>query len=138
MFRKILITAVAIISIIILNPAVVVRASEVTPEATYLISVYNTSLKIAPNDTFVIEGRTQTYTVVEKVSVTVYLQVWNGTQWKDIKSWSSVKDNDNLAYINVNIGGMPKGHYYRTRSVHSAKLNNYTETLSSYSGSCFY
>jgi hypothetical protein len=115
-----------------------VTASEVTPEAAYLIRSYKTSIKLANNDTFVIEGRTETYTVVDSVSVTIYLQVWYDSQWHDVRSWTSSRENDDLAYLKVNIGGMPRGYFYRTRGVHCAMLNNYSETLNSYSGTIYY
>jgi hypothetical protein len=108
------------------------------PEATSLISRYTTNLAVAPNNNLVVEGRTQTYSVVHTVSVTVYLQVWDGSKWQDVRSWTSTRSNDNLAYLKVSVGGLTKGYYYRTRGVHKATQHNVTETLYSYSGSIYY
>jgi hypothetical protein len=136
-FRKMIVLAV-IASIVFLHTHLALAASEITPDAAYLIRRYNTSLTITANGTFVIDAQTQTYSVVDWVSVTVYLQAWDGSRWQDIKSWTSSRENDTMAYINVAIEGVPWGYYYRTRGVHKATLNYYTETLYSYSSSIYY
>jgi hypothetical protein len=133
-----MIVLAVIVSIVFLYTHTALAASEVTPDAAYLIRRYNTSLTITANGTFVIDAQTQTYSVVDWVSVTVYLQVWDGSKWQDIKSWTSSRENDTMAYVNVALGGVPRGYYYRTRGVHKATLNYYTETLSSYSSSIYY
>jgi hypothetical protein len=82
-------------------------------------------------------GETHTYNSVSKISVTTYLQYWNGSRWVDYLSWSSEKSN--TSYVSIYREVIPpRGYYYRVRSVHTAESAGIKETMHSTSSYIFY
>ncbi|MEH7239043.1 hypothetical protein [Bacillus sp. JJ1562] len=114
-------------------------AGEITIQATdYIksaqVSIYNngSSLKIS--------GHTDSYTNADKITSTLYLQVWDSsrTRWVDYSSGKEfVKYGTNSLYNFVEYIA-PKGYYYRTRGVHKVTMGSKTETFSSVSSSIYY
>lgn len=76
------------------------------------------------------EGSTIANYVSDQVSITLYLQQWDGSQWVDTQSWPfskydarSITEGANASYQH--------GNYYRTRAVHYVKYGTQTETQNS-------
>ncbi|MGN7300307.1 hypothetical protein [Ferdinandcohnia sp. SAFN-114] len=98
------------------------------------VSIYNngSSLKIS--------GNTDSYTNADKITTTLYLQVWDSSKsrWVDYSSGKEfVKYNTNSLYNFVEYIA-PKGYYYRTRGVHKVTMGSRTETFTSVSSSIYY
>lgn len=90
----------------------------------YYCSITNTGTDLY------LQGTTISNYLSDQVSLTLYLQKWDGSQWIDVKSWpfskynvKSVTDGSNTSYQN--------GNYYRTRAVHYIKYGSRSETQNS-------
>jgi len=92
------------------------------------------NIKNMGNGTVEISGNTTTSVSVNTISVTIYLQKWNGSQWVDITGVSNSATNTNSVFTTKNIAVSP-GVYYRARGVHTA--NNGTTTETQYSTSTY-
>lgn len=75
-------------------------------------------------------GTTVANYISDQVSLTLYLQKWDGSQWVDIKSWSFSKYNLRSITEGAN-ASYQEGNYYRVRAVHYVKFESQTETKNS-------
>lgn len=66
-----------------------------------------------------ITGTTLAYDKVDSIGVTLYLQKWNGSAWKNVDTggvtYSTAKKD---VYTNGTSYTVPTGYYYRLRTVH--------------------
>ncbi|WP_449537690.1 hypothetical protein [Ferdinandcohnia sp. Marseille-Q9671] len=111
----------------------------ITIQATDFIK--SAQVSIYDNGSYLkISGHTDSYTVVDKMTTKVYLQVWDTSRsrWIDYSSGKEfVKYSTNSLYNFVDYIA-PKGYYYRTRGVHKVTEGSKTETINSYSSSIYY
>lgn len=77
-----------------------------------------------------IGGITSANYLADKVSLTLYLQKWNGLQWVDIQSWSFTEYNTKSIIEGEEIS-YEQGNYYRARATHSINFDSQTETQTS-------
>jgi hypothetical protein len=87
-----------------------------------------------------ISGHTDSYIIVDKISTTLYLQIWDSSRsrWVDYSSGKEfVKYGTNSLYNFVEYIA-PKGYYYRTRGVHKVTEGSVTETINHFSSSVYY
>lgn len=77
-----------------------------------------------------LEGVTSANYISDIVSVTIYLQKWDGSQWIDTQSWSFSQTNVRSITEGVR-ASYQKGNYYRTKAVHYVKYGAQTETQTS-------
>ncbi|MFS0824594.1 hypothetical protein [Bacillus sp. 1P02SD] len=111
---------------------IIIQATDYIKSAQ--VSIYNnrSSLKIS--------GQTDSYTNADKITTTLYLQVWDSSRsrWVDYSSGKEfVKYGTNYLYNFVEYIA-PKGYYYRTRGVHKVTMGSITETFNSVSTSIYY
>jgi hypothetical protein len=90
----------------------------------YYCSIDNTGIDLY------LEGTSVSNYLSDQVSVILYLQKWDGSQWVDVQSWSfdkysakSITDGVRTSY--------QSGNYYRTRAVHYIKYGSQTEIQNS-------
>ncbi|MDR4887408.1 hypothetical protein RGU12_07525 [Fredinandcohnia sp. QZ13] len=111
---------------------IIIQATDYIKSAQ--VSIYNngSSLKIS--------GHTDSYMNADKITTTLYLQVWDSSRsrWVDYSGGKEfVKYGTNYLYNFVEYIA-PKGYYYRTRGVHKVTMGSKTETFSSVSSSIYY
>lgn len=106
-----------------------VTSTEITPLSQYLIDVYYSSIVPSSSGNLIVSGLTTTYSIVDEVSVTVYLQQWNGSTWVNIGSPLVKREYYNNRASVTAERVVQKNRYYRTWSIHQAKLGNTTERL---------
>ena len=106
------------------------RSGDVGAQVIYLISRYGCSITNLGNGKVSIAGYTETYNTVSLVSVTLYLQKWDGTKWVDItnQSFSGSSTNSIKGTKDITV---TKGAYYRTRASHFAQNGSTTDSTSS-------
>jgi len=90
----------------------------------YYCSITNTGTDLY------LEGSTVANYVSDQVSITLYLQKWNGSTWVDVQNWSLSKYNVR-SITNGETTSYQRGNYYRTRAVHYVKYGSQTGTQNS-------
>lgn len=77
-----------------------------------------------------LDGSSTATDIIDQLTLTLYLQRWDGSQWVDVNSWvfnkytaKSIHDGTYASYTS--------GNYYRTRAVHFAKNGSQTDTQNS-------
>jgi hypothetical protein len=111
-------------------------AAEVAPESSFFIKSA-TSIINSWGDRLSVHGQLHTFTTVDRVTVTSYLQYWNGSRWVDYLSWSNTRTSAD--YVNVYREVIPpKGYYYRVRSVHTAEYIGIRETVHSFTNFIYF
>jgi hypothetical protein len=113
--------------------------ANITPDSQYLIQDMSSSLApTTSGDSLLVYGNTYTYFTVDEVSVTVYLQHWNGSSWSDVGNpITKTKYNERRVLTSAE-RVVAKNELYRTRSIHQAKTGGMTETKYFYSNSYYY
>ncbi|MDA8226901.1 MAG: hypothetical protein M0T74_04225, partial [Desulfitobacterium hafniense] len=98
-------------------------------QAIYLISGYGSGINNLGGGTVSITGYTDTYSTVSSVTVTLYLQKWDGSQWVDLtgQSYTSYSTASVTGTKYIAVAG---GAYYRTRALHNAKNGSTTDSSS--------
>jgi hypothetical protein len=89
-------------------------------QGTMLISQWGAAIERVGARELLLTGYTQAYQTTRSVSVTVYVQRWNGSAWVDLPgSWPYSKQYASYVagYPAVKLNGPG---YYRTRAVHDA------------------
>lgn len=99
-------------------------------QVIYLISRYGCSIKNLGGGKVTIAGYTETYSNVSSVSVTLYLQKWDGTKWVDLVSQSYAGSSTNSINGSKDVA-ITRGAYYRTRASHYAKNGTSSDSASS-------
>lgn len=90
----------------------------VQPRGVYLQSGYSKITK--PSDGKITAGgNTTAQKVVSEVSIDVFVERKVNGSWKHYTSWTSTKNNA-IAVTSYKTLTVPKGYYYRVRSVHYA------------------
>lgn len=90
----------------------------VQPRGVYLQSGYSKIAK--PGDGKITAGGSTTaQKVVSEVSIDVFVERKVNGSWKHYTSWTSTKNNA-IAITSYKTLTVPKGYYYRVRSVHYA------------------
>ncbi|GLG03567.1 DUF6147 family protein [Sellimonas catena] len=90
----------------------------VQPRGVYLQSGYSKITK--PGDGKITAGGSTTaQKVVSEVSIDVFVERKVNGSWKHYTSWTSTKNNA-IAITSYKTLTVPKGYYYRVRSVHYA------------------
>ncbi len=99
-------------------------------QAIYLISGYGSGINNLGGGTVSITGYTDTYSTVSSVTVTLYLQKWDGSQWVDLtgQSYTSYSTASVTGTKYIAVAG---GAYYRTRALHNAKNGSTTDSSTS-------
>jgi len=99
-------------------------------QAIYLISKYGSSINNLGGGTVSITGYTDTFNTVSSVTVTLYLQKWDGSQWVDLtgQAYTNYSTFSVTGTRNLAVAG---GAYYRTRALHNAKNGSATDSTTS-------
>jgi len=95
-----------------------------------LIMQGSCSISNVGNGNVEIYGYTQTYSAVNSIKVTVYLQKWTGSQWVDVTGITNSATNTDYVSAAKTIAVTP-GYYYRARAVHNATSGTDSDTISS-------
>lgn len=103
----------------------------VSPESVSgLLTDWTSSISNPSGSDLGIAGSSTANTIVDQMTLTLYLQQWDGSQWVDINSWTF--NEYSTTYINKGINyTCTAGYYYRTRGVHTAIKGTQTETQNS-------
>lgn len=105
-------------------------SGDVGAQAVYLISRYGCSISNLGGGKVSISGYTETSNACSSVSVTLYLQKWDGTKWVDIASQSFSGASANSARGTKTIS-VTRGANYRTRASHYAQNGAITDAVAS-------
>lgn len=109
-------------------------AEGITNLSASLISEYGCTIKNNGSN-LSLTGTTTARYIVDKVSLTLYLQKWEGTKWVDVRSFAHSKSNIKSINDGNYIYSFERGNYYRTRAVHYVKDGSETDfkySVSSY------
>lgn len=79
-----------------------------------------------------ISASTQTYTSVEKLWITIYIERWDGTSWNTISTGVTTSDENKMNLYASQNYIIIAGYYYRGRTVHSVEDNSIQETKNLY------
>lgn len=77
--------------------------------------------------TLYLEGTTMSNYLSDQVSLTLYLQKWDGSQWVDVQNWTFDRNNVRSVIEGAD-ASYQHGNYYRTRAVHYIKYGSQSET----------
>lgn len=117
-----------------LNPSNghLVPAKDVGIEALELISFKNSFIaQSSSQEIVVVEGFTSSQFAVDYLTVTLYLERWNGSKWTTVGSKTFSASNtsyvDGMYYTSVQ-----KGERYRVKGYHSATNGNISEAVYTY------
>jgi len=144
MFKKVLVNLLATVVLMgmITNPVLAAKTAPPPEEDTndtigiqslQYINDMDTTISDNGDGTVDLFGETTTKTTVDKVTVKLYLQQWNGSTWVDIEA-SDTFSAYNYFYVNgSDRASVEPGYYYRTKGVHSASNDGTTEQKESFS-----
>jgi hypothetical protein len=98
----------------------------------YLKTGYS-RIKDNEDGTLAVSGNTEAYQAVDAISVTLYLEVYDGGTWEVVTSWT------NIAYGTNEVSGLHEhavesGQTYRARGVHEVWEGGVHERGTSYTG----
>lgn len=102
-------------------------------QALQLLQSGESYLKVVSGRQLRMWGSTQAQRAVEIITLDLYLQRWNGSQWVDIDHATFKRTFDSYVYGEKDVTVGSSG-YYRTRAVHTATDGSVTETLTSVTG----
>lgn len=109
------------------------QESVVTPDAYQYM--YDASCLSVPNGTSIgVSGTTRTYSKVDKITTTAYLEKKTSTGWSVVKSWTNSTTDSTYCNVAGSYTG-EKGTTYRVRCYHRVDKGNLTETDISYTNS---
>ena len=94
-----------------------------------LITDWKCSISNSGADLY-LDGATTATDIIDQLTVTLYLQRWDGSQWVDVNNWVFNKYDAKSLYDGT-FANYTHGNYYRARAVHFAKDNSQTDTQSS-------
>lgn len=104
-----------------------------SPSISGLLTDWQCSIMNNGSDLY-LDGSSTATDIIDQLTLTLYLQRWDGSQWVDVNSWAfnkyvakSIHDGTYANYTH--------GNYYRARAVHYAK--NGTQTDTQYSTSSY-
>ncbi|AQS60135.1 DUF6147 family protein [Desulforamulus ferrireducens] len=78
-----------------------------------------------------VSGTTKTYSTVDKITTTLYLEKKTSSGWSIVKQWTNSKSNSTICNTTGSYTGVP-GTTYRVRGYHRVDKGNLIETNSSY------
>ncbi|MGG6314123.1 DUF6147 family protein [Paenibacillus macerans] len=87
------------------------------PEHEYLLDGFN-KLSQKSSGVVTITGTTMAYENVDSIGLTLYLQKWDGTAWRNVDSGLTYSTTNDDVYTNGTTYTVPTGYYYRLRTVH--------------------
>ena len=97
-----------------------------------LISGYGCTIDNKGSSLF-LTGTTTARYIADRVSLTLYLQKWDGAKWVDIRSFVYNKNNTKSITDGDYVYSYERGKYYRTRAVHYVINGLETDTRASVS-----
>ncbi|WP_066640693.1 DUF6147 family protein [Desulfolucanica intricata] len=103
----------------------------ITPQAYIYLADTNCYFIDSGNGLISVSGKTITYSAVDNITTTVYLQKKTSTGWVNVKSWTNSESNKSYCNVSGTIT-VAKDYYYRTYCYHRADEGNLTETNTSY------
>lgn len=83
--------------------------------------------------TVIIDGLTTTKDIVSELSVTLFLEKWDGAKWITVTGEYLFKKTNDFKVSGSKTLVVTKGYYYRTKSAHTAKKGSTTESVTNYS-----
>ncbi|KPU46374.1 hypothetical protein OXPF_00160 [Oxobacter pfennigii] len=87
-------------------------------------SITNTGTKLSLN------GESTAYNIADQLTLTLYLQIWDGSNWIDINSWTW--NSYSSSFISkATTSSYQSNNYYRVRGVHYAKKGSQEQTQNS-------
>ncbi len=101
-----------------------------SPAISGLLTDWGCSISNPSGTTLNVAGSSTANTTVDQMTLTLYLQKWDGAQWADVNSWSYSSSSTTFINKGTNTTGQA-GNYYRTRTVHTATKGTQTETQES-------
>lgn len=108
-------------------------AGDVSVQSLQLLQYGESYLKVVSGRNLRTWGSTQAQRSVQIITLDLYLQRWNGSQWVDIDHATFKRTYDSYVYGEKDVTVGSAG-YYRTRAVHTASDGSITETLTSVTG----
>ena len=102
----------------------------ITPKTYTYLAVAKCYFIDSGNGLISVSGKTTTYSTVDEIKTTVYLQKQTSTGWVNIKSWPNSVTNTSSCNVSGTIT-VEKGYYYRTYCYHRVDQGNLTETNTS-------
>lgn len=102
----------------------------ITPQTYSYLAVTNCYFIDSGNGLVSVTGQTRTYTTVDNITTTVYLQKKTSTGWVNVKSWTNSINNKSSCNASGTIT-VEKGHEYRAYCYHRAEKGGSIETNTS-------
>lgn len=103
------------------------ESREFMPQTYNFLAITECYFSDSGNGLVSVSGKTTTYTAVDNITTTVYLQKRTSSGWADVKSWRNSTNNKS----SCSAGGtttVAKGCEYRDYCYHKAAEGNSTET----------
>ncbi|MEW6625104.1 MAG: DUF6147 family protein [Bacillota bacterium] len=110
-----------------------VQASVVNPQA-YRYMYDASCLSTLDGAVIGVSGVTRTYSTVDKITTTAYLEKKTSSGWSVVKSWTNSTRSSNSCKVSGSYTGVP-GTTYRVRCYHRVDEGNLIETNTSYTNS---
>lgn len=107
------------------------QESVVTPQA-YRFLLDTSCLHTLDGTNIGVSGTTHTYSAVDKITTTTYLEKKTSSSWTVVKSWTNSTYNSSYCDVDSSYTGV-SGTTYRVRCYHQAYEGNIVETNTSYS-----
>lgn len=109
------------------------QASEPTIQSTTYLKTWSVRIMQLNGTSIQVAGDTESYSDVDTIEVTLYLQYWNGMNWID-SALINTYTNNYTDYVygaaNISVTG---DYYYRTKGIHYVNHGGSVEQINSYS-----
>lgn len=97
-----------------------------SPRISGLLTDWQCSITYNGADLY-LDGASTATDIIDQLTLTLYLQRWDGSQWVDVNSWVFNKYVAKSLYDGT-YANYTHGNYYRARAVHFAKNGSQTDT----------
>jgi len=135
--KSIVLTLVGLMFFVIGQPVLaqeIESESNVTPQAFNYLKEANCYFVDSGNGVISVSGKTTTYSTVDNITTTVYVQRQTLTGWVNVKNWTNSESNTSYCNVSGTIT-VTKGYNYRAYCYHQVDEGNLTETTKSYTSS---
>ncbi len=104
------------------------------PQSTNFLQYWGNDITGTSSHSVSVQGETLSYTTVDKLTISMNLEIWDGSDWEVFNSWRETEYNARNIEL-IEYCDVYSGYYYRVTTIHTAINNGVTETKTTISDS---
>lgn len=107
----------------------------INTNSTTILKGWGSSIFVTSDTSVKVSGEALTYGTVDKISISLFVQVWNDLNdtWVDYLSLDNGSISNKSAFSFDDYAELPQGYYYRAKAKITATDGSIDETITTYS-----